>query len=135
MEWFLLYAALGIGAAGFLLMLGAFALVASYGGWQQAMQPDARGRWPLPRLLMLAGAALGTLFGLLLFLPGTVPWWDVSAPGTAWAMGAIFGFSVCLLYHWITRAVRQVGDAQARGSGHRTESPAERGAAPDRGGR
>ena len=88
------------------------------------MQPDARGRWPLPRLLMLAGAALGTLFGFLLFIPGTVPWWDLSAPGTAWSMGALFGLGVGLLYHGITRAVRRGGDAEARGCGPRTESPA-----------
>src|SRR5262245_36275380 len=112
MEWFVFYAVLGIAAAGVLLLLAAFALIAGRGGWERAMPADRRGRWPLPRLLLLAGAALGTLFGLLLFIPGTVPWWDVAAPGTAWAMGAIFGFSVSMLSHWITQAVRRGCDAQ-----------------------
>src|SRR5262245_32728930 len=124
MDWFMLYVALALGVVGFLLMLVAFALVAARGGWERAMQPNARGRWPLPRLLMLVGAALGALFGLLLFIPGTVPWWDLSSPGMPWFMGALFGFSVRMLYDWIGRAVRRGGDAEASSCGPRTESSA-----------
>jgi len=103
----MLYVVMGIAAVGITLMLGAFALVPARGGWQRAMQADATGRWPLPRLLMAAGAALCTLFGLLLFVPGIVPYWDLSSPGMPWMMGVIFGFSVSMLYHRITQAVRR----------------------------
>jgi hypothetical protein len=124
MDWLMFYAVMAIAAAGITLMLGAFALVPFRGGWQRAMQPDASGRWPLPRLLLAAGAALVMLFGLLLFVPGAVPYWDLSSPGTPWVMGAIFGFSVSMLYHRITQAVRRGGSAETSGSQHRTESPA-----------
>jgi hypothetical protein len=107
MGWFLFYAVMVIAAVGMTLMLAAFALVLAHGGWQRAMQPHANGRWPLPRLLMLAGAALCMLFGLLLFVPGAVPYWDLSSPGTPWMMGVIFGFSVSMFYHRISQAVRR----------------------------
>ena len=67
-----------IGLVGVFLMIAAFALIARRGGWQQAMQPDAPGRWPLPRYLMLIGALLGCLFPVLMSVPGVVPWWDYS---------------------------------------------------------
>jgi hypothetical protein len=115
MEWLLFYTVMAIAAAGISLMLTAFVLAAGRGGWQRAMQPDGRGRWPLPRLLLLAGAALVTLFGLLLLVPGAVPYWDVSSPGTAWMMGAAFGFSVSMLYHRVRQAVRRGGGIEAPG--------------------
>src|SRR5262245_33314314 len=124
MDWSMFYVVMAIAAAGIPLMLGAFALVLVRGGWQRAMQPDATGRWPLPRLLLATGAALVMLFGLLLFVPGAVPYWGLSSPGTPWLMGVIFGFSVSLLYHRIAQAVRRGGSADVRGSGHRTGSPA-----------
>src|SRR5262245_16794255 len=124
MDWSMFYVVMAIAAAGITLMLAAFALVPARGGWQRAMQPDPTGRWPLPRLLLAAGAALLTLFGLLLFVPGAVPYWDLSAPGTPWLMGVIFGFSASMLYHQITQAVRRGGSAEARSSGQRTGSPA-----------
>src|SRR5262249_11062912 len=124
MDWLMFYAVMAIAAAAITLMLGAFALVPVRGGWQRAMQPDATGRWPLPRLLLAAGAALGMLLGLLLFVPGAVPYWDLSSPGTPWVMGVIFGSSVSMLYHRITQAVRRGGSAETRGSEHRTGSPA-----------
>ena len=96
MDWLMFYAVMAIAAAAITLMLGAFALLPACGGWQRAMQLDATGRWPLPRLLMAAGAALCMLFGLLLFVPGAVPYWDLSSPGTPWMMGVIFGFSVSI---------------------------------------
>jgi hypothetical protein len=78
---------LGIAGVGFCLMLAAFIMIARRGGWERAMQPDAEGHWPLPRKLMLAGAALGCLFGLLMLLaplvPGVVPWWDRSSASGA----------------------------------------------------
>jgi hypothetical protein len=123
MDWLMFYAAMAIAAAGITLMLAAFALVPARGGWQRAMQPDAAGRWPLPRLLLAVGAALCVLFGLLLFVPGTVPYWNLSSPATPWLMGVIFGFSASMLYHRITQAVRRGGSAETRDGGHRTESP------------
>ena len=69
---------LAVGLVGFCSMVAAFVLVARGGGWQQAMQPTADGRWPLPRRLMILGATLGCLFGLLFFvlslIPGGIPW-------------------------------------------------------------
>src|SRR5262245_51090284 len=124
MDWTMFYVVMTIATAGITLMLAAFALVAARGGWQRAMQPGATGRWPLPRLLMLAGAALVMLFGLLLFVPGTVPYWDLSSPGTPWLMGVIFGLSVGTLYHRITQAVRRGGCAEAPAGGQQTGSPA-----------
>src|SRR5262249_17495777 len=119
MDWTMFYVVMAIAAAGITLMLGAFAL-AAIRGWQRAIQPDATGRWPLPRLLLAAGAALIMLFGLLLFVPGAVPYWDLSSPSTPWMMGVIFGFSVSTLYHRITQAVRRGGSAESRGSEQRT---------------
>jgi len=124
MDWSLFYITVAVAAAGISLMLAAFALVLVWGGWQRAMHPDATGSWPLPRRLLLAGAALVMLFGLLLFVPGAVPYWDLSSPATPWLMGAIFGFSVSTLYHRIAQAVRLGGRAETRGNGHRHESPA-----------
>jgi phosphatidylglycerophosphate synthase len=124
MDWSLFYVVMAIAAAGISLMLAAFALVLVRGGWQRAMQPDATGRWPLPRRLLLAGAVLVMLFGLLLFVPGAVPYWDLSSPATPWLMGAIFGFSVSTLYHRITQAIRHGGSAETRANEHRHESPA-----------
>ena len=40
------------------------------GGWQPTSQPAAQSQWPLPRRLLLAGAALGALSGLLMILLG-----------------------------------------------------------------
>src|SRR5262245_42125164 len=124
MDWTMFYVVMVVAAAGITLMLGAFALVPACGGWQRAMQPYATGRWRRPRLVLLAGAALVMLFGLLLFVPGAVPSWDLSSPGTPWMMGVLFGFSVTHCYHRITQAVRRGGSVETRGSGQRTGSPA-----------
>jgi hypothetical protein len=94
MELVPIIAITAVGAVGFCLMLAAFVMVGRRGGWQQAMKPDARGHWPAPRLLMLVGAALGAAFGLLLFVPGVVPWWDYSSPSAAWGLGVVFGFGL-----------------------------------------
>jgi hypothetical protein len=80
-------AVLATAGMGFSLMVAAFMLVARRGGWQQAMQPDTDGHWPLPRKLMASGAGLGCLFAALMFVPGMVPWWDYS-----WGHGVVFGF-------------------------------------------
>lgn len=69
-------ALLTIGLVGFSLMLAAFTLVRRRGGWQSAMKSDAGGHWLLPRKIMFAGASLGVLFVLLIFVPGMIPWWD-----------------------------------------------------------
>ena len=122
MDWTIFYVVMAIAAAGITLMMAAFALVLVRGGWQRAMQPNASGRWPLPRLFLAAGAALVMLFGLLLFVPGAMPYWDLSSPGTPWMMGVIFGFSVSMLYHRITQAVRRGGSAESRGNGQQTQA-------------
>jgi hypothetical protein len=67
-----------VGAVGFCLMLAAFVVVGRRGGWQQAMRPTPEAPWPLPRRLMVIGAALGVLFGVsvvvLSLIPGGIPW-------------------------------------------------------------
>jgi hypothetical protein len=67
-----------IGAVAFCLMAASFVMVLRGGGWQRAMQFTPEGSWPLPRRLMMAGAVLGTLFGLsyvvLSLIPGGIPW-------------------------------------------------------------
>ena len=65
MELVQLIITLVIGLLGFCAMAAAFVLIARRGGWQRAMQPTAEDRWPLPRRLMLVGAMLGVLFGVL----------------------------------------------------------------------
>ena len=95
MELLPIIAVLATAGVGFCLMLAAFVLVARRGGWQQAMQPDAPGRWPLPRYLLLIGASLGCLFPLLLSVPGVVPWWDYSQWYTRLpALGVVLGVAV-----------------------------------------
>ncbi len=95
MELLPIIAVLATAGVGFCLMLAAFVLVARRGGWQRAMQPDAQGRWPLPRSLMLIGASLGCLFALLLSVPGMVPWWDYSDWHTRLpALGVVLGLAV-----------------------------------------
>jgi hypothetical protein len=113
MDWTMFYVMMAIAVAGLTLMLTAFALVAVFGGWERAMRPAATGRWPLPRRLLLAGAALCTVYALLLFVPGVVPFWDLSSPGTPWMMGVFFGFSVTTLYHRTTQALRRRDDDSA----------------------
>jgi hypothetical protein len=85
-----------LAGVGLCLMLAAFVLVARRGSWQQAMQLDALGQWPLPRKLMVAGAGLGCLFSVLMFLPGMVPWWHYS-----WGHGVVFGFFLGIIFSWL----------------------------------
>jgi hypothetical protein len=73
MGWLPLYVAVGLAAAGIALGTAAFALTA-YTGWERGMRPDARGRWPWARRLLLAGVVLTFAFALLLFVPGVVPY-------------------------------------------------------------
>src|SRR5436305_1879309 len=60
------------------LMLTAYVLAARSGGWGQAMETDADGRWSVPRRLMVAGAVLGVVAALILTArnqtPRGVPW-------------------------------------------------------------
>ena len=72
------------------LMTAAFVMIARRGGWQQAMQADAQGRWPQPRYLMAAGASLCCLFALLASIPGVLPWRDSSPRNLLFtALGAV----------------------------------------------
>jgi hypothetical protein len=91
-------ALLAVGLVAFSLMLAAFTLVRRRGGWQAAMQSDAEGHWLLPRKLTFAGVLLGVLFGLLMFVPGVIPWWDYG-----WGHGVIFG---CFLASGIPQIVQ-----------------------------
>jgi len=50
--------------AGCAMMLAAFRLVHLRGDWEAAMRPDATGKWPLARKLMVCGATLGLLFSI-----------------------------------------------------------------------
>jgi hypothetical protein len=95
-----------LGAVGFAMMVAAFGLVAARGGWVRAMQSDAQGRWPLARWLMLAGAACGVLFGLSIFLPGVIPWWDYSSPSFNWTLGAVFAAGVAFVCWQVSQARR-----------------------------
>jgi hypothetical protein len=61
---------MALAAAGFCLLLAAFALIVRRGGWRPAPQPGAQGPWPLPRRFLLAGAVLGALSGVLMILLG-----------------------------------------------------------------
>jgi hypothetical protein len=54
----------------FCLLLAGFALVVRRGGWRPAPHLAAHGQWPLPRRLLLAGAVLGALSGVLMILLG-----------------------------------------------------------------
>jgi hypothetical protein len=89
MNWSILpiLTAIVLGFVGFCLMVAAFILVARQGGWRQAMQSEPDGRWPLARRLMVAGAFLGIVFGivvnLLFLIPGGIPWSDGPDWGTA----------------------------------------------------
>jgi hypothetical protein len=51
---------------------------------------------------MATGAALGYLFGALMFLPGVIPWWEYS-----WGHGLVFGFFLGVPFYplvlWMTR--------------------------------
>ena len=63
-------AVMAVAAIGFCFLLVAMGMIVRRGGWQPAFQATADGRWPLPRRLLLAGAALGALSGVLMFLLG-----------------------------------------------------------------
>ena len=79
MDWSYLpsLSAAAIGLVGFCLMTAAFVMISRQGGWNNAMQADPQGKWPLPKRLMVVGAGLGALFGILVILsliPGGFPW-------------------------------------------------------------
>lgn len=88
-----------LGGLGFCLMTAAFVLGARTPRFTDA----ATGAPPsvkLPRRLMLAGATLGAAFGLLLLVPGVLPWVNTPAEyGDLW-LGAVSGIGIacCVLY-------------------------------------
>jgi hypothetical protein len=91
MELLSLIVITAIGVVGFCLMLAAFVLAARSRTDRRNLRTENDGHWPLPTRLMFAGALLGALFGLLLFVPGVIPWWDYSSPYVPWVQGAVFG--------------------------------------------
>jgi hypothetical protein len=108
MDVIAIIAVMATGGLGLGLMLAAFVLIAGRGGWQEALQPDAQGRWPLPRKLLAAGAGLGCLFGAIMFLPGVVPWWHYS-----WGHGVVFGFFLGVVFCLLTvQLIRHRGQNQ-----------------------
>jgi len=94
-----------VGAVGFGLMLAAFVLAARSRASRQGLRTENDGRWPVPTRLMFAGALLGALFCLLMFVPGAVPWWDYSSPYVTWVQGAVFG-SLLATVCWLQVARR-----------------------------
>jgi hypothetical protein len=89
MNWSILpiLTAMVLGFVGFCLMVAAFVMVARQGGWRQAMQSRPEGRRSLPRRVMVAGAFLGIVCGVivnvLFLIPGGIPWSDGPDWGTA----------------------------------------------------
>jgi hypothetical protein len=63
-------AVMAVAAVGFCLLLVAFGMIVRRGGWQPALRLTTEGRWPLPRRLLLTGAALGALSRLLMVFLG-----------------------------------------------------------------
>jgi len=82
MGWndYAVFALLGMGAIGFVLMTIAFVLIARQGSWKSLQASEPGARWSLPRRLMFAGAMLGMLLGVgiavLTIIPGGLPWRD-----------------------------------------------------------
>ena len=66
--YYLPLVSIGVGVVGFAFIVAAFLMITIRGGWQKAMQSDSQGRWSLPRKLMAAGAGLGVLFGILIWI-------------------------------------------------------------------
>ncbi len=68
--------ALAIGLVGFGLMITSFVMMARQGGIQPGLGHHEK--WTLPKRLMVTGAGLGALFGIIIFIlfliPGGVPW-------------------------------------------------------------
>ncbi len=76
MDWSYLpiLSAAAIGLVGFCLMTAAFVMITLQGGWNSKPVEG----WPLPKLLMVIGAGLGALFGIIMLIlfmiPGGIPW-------------------------------------------------------------
>lgn len=75
MSWshWVLLGALCVGFVGFALMAASFWMIARGGGWIPVMLPDAHGRWPLPRWLLLIGAVLGLVFSATVVALAAIP--------------------------------------------------------------
>jgi hypothetical protein len=75
MRWndYAVFALIGLGAVGFVLMTIAFVLIARQGNFQSLREADAAGRWSLPRRLMFTGAMLGMILGIGIFVLGLLP--------------------------------------------------------------
>lgn len=101
----LMLLAAAVGFVGFCLMTAAFIMVARRGGWRQAMEGDPDGRWPLPKRLMVTGAALCTIFGLLASITNVLPWRDSSQRSLlSAALGAVLAAALigitALIQRW-----------------------------------
>ena len=87
METLAVLVAAAIGVVGFLSIVTGIVMWARQGAWQ-------RDRWTGGPYLMLVGASLGVLFGLIMMVPGVVPWWDYSSPWLCWTLGVVFGWTL-----------------------------------------
>jgi len=82
--------AVTIGIIGFGLMTAAFVMIARRGGWQKAMQGEDNRRWTLPRGLMVTGAFLCALFGVIASVANVLPWRESSPRNALFAaLGAV----------------------------------------------
>ena len=84
------------------LMLAAFVMAVR----RRGLGADAQ---RIPRYLILVGASLGTLGGLLMFVPGVVPWWDYSFPWNAWGCGVVFGLVLGYYLHVVVNFPTRAG--------------------------
>lgn len=90
MELVPILAITSVGVVGFILMVAAFVIavrVPRFPDTPSGTRPSGL----LPRGLMIAGATLGAAFGLLMLLPGVMPWVDSPAGHADLWLGAAGG--------------------------------------------
>src|SRR5262245_54167934 len=102
----LVLAITSIGIVGFCLMTAALVAAAGAPRFPDVPPGTTPGLWP--RRLMIAGASLGAVFGLLMLLPGVLPWVDSPSGYADFLLAAAGGavFTVTTL-HAIRSAARQ----------------------------
>jgi hypothetical protein len=107
MELVPILAITSLGILGFCLMLAAFVGAARSPRFPD-LPPGAQPRWP--RRLMLAGATLGAAFGLLMLLPGVLPWLNSGSEYADLLWGAAGGAAIGgITLHAVRSASRRSG--------------------------